>query len=510
MNAVHLYEGSATIPLAVPIPEETCRFYHWLDVAGRLTEGAQAQLRLSNCDEDATVGTDDGAPLYFSSTTRQERDLSTYEDGSALTTRLHDFPRDGEHAIHVRVLYPNGDSTDYQRTVVIEDVAPTISRAGSRENSVDPGAVSTLIGSFVDPGVHDAHQVSVDWGDGSAPSSINLPAGLREFTASHVYPRSGHFTATVTVTDLEGTSSASSTAAFFVSGVVLQDGELNIIGTDEDDHVAIRVGDHRIEVVARLGELPGDRSRFSTSEVEGIELWAFSGDDRLRTDGHGTVAISVHGGMGDDEIATGRGNDRIIDLRGDNVIRSGRGDDTVISGAGDDRVSTGPGDDHIEDLGGDNRINTGCGDDTVLTGDGDDRVSTGSGDDRIEDTGGDNRIDSGRGDDTIFSGDGDDRVCTGPGDDRVVDTGGDNQIDSGGGDEDDGEHRGRGRERDRRGRRGRADRERTDRGDDRVEDGSRETGGHCGRGDDGRSGGDGDGRVGLDPDEDEAEDAGRD
>ena len=415
----------------MPIPEETCRFYHWIESRGSLTEGDPVALALTNCDEFDLLG----EPLYFFSMSQEERNSANYADGSGLGIRLHEFSQHGPAAIHVRVLYPDGGFTDYQHNVEIEDVAPTITRIESQAGPVDPGAVSTLTGFFLDPGVHDVHQVSVDWGDGSALSSLELSAGSREFTASHVYAQSGVFTATVTVTDLETDKSGSATTEFFVSGVALQESKLRIIGTDEDDRIDLRVGNHGIEVLAYLGEMPRDRSRFSAAEVEGIEFLAFSGDDRLRSRGSGIVAMTVQGGMGDDDIATGRGDDRIADLHGDNVIRSGSGNDRVFSGLGDDRIDTGPGDNWIEDSGGDNRIQTGSGDDTVLSGDGDDRIHTGSGDDRVEDSGGDNRIQTGSGDDTVLSGDGDDRIHTGSGDDRVEDSGGDNRIQTGSGDD---------------------------------------------------------------------------
>src|SRR5439155_3293298 len=79
----------------------------------------------------------------------------------------------------------------------------------------------TLGGSFADPGINDTHQVSVDWGDGSAKATVSLAAGVLTFSGvTHQYsvesPASG-YTVTVTVTDKDGAQGTGSTA-IIVSG----------------------------------------------------------------------------------------------------------------------------------------------------------------------------------------------------------------------------------------------------------------------------------------------------
>ncbi len=50
------------------------------------------------------------------------------------------------------------------------------------------GQIATLNGIFSDPGTNDSHSVTIDWGDGSIPTTTNLPIGARNFTATHLYP----------------------------------------------------------------------------------------------------------------------------------------------------------------------------------------------------------------------------------------------------------------------------------------------------------------------------------
>jgi Matrixin/PKD domain/Right handed beta helix region/Periplasmic copper-binding protein (NosD) len=82
------------------------------------------------------------------------------------------------------------------------------------------GALTTLSGSFSDPGAQDRHQVTVNWGDGSAPSGLLLPAGATTFSGMlHTYANNptgqpaGAFTVTMTVTDPAEPSAAPSVAS---------------------------------------------------------------------------------------------------------------------------------------------------------------------------------------------------------------------------------------------------------------------------------------------------------
>src|SRR5690606_32735037 len=64
----------------------------------------------------------------------------------------------------------------------------------------------TVTGTFTDVGVEDTHTATVDWGDGSDPTTatITQEAGGGALTASHVYATAGTFTALVCVTDDDG------------------------------------------------------------------------------------------------------------------------------------------------------------------------------------------------------------------------------------------------------------------------------------------------------------------
>src|SRR5207302_1882874 len=74
--------------------------------------------------------------------------------------------------------------------------------------AINEGGSFSVSGSFTDPGTLDTQQVTVDWGDGSSKSTVNLAAGVLTFSAiSHQYldnpagQPTGSFTVAVAVTD---------------------------------------------------------------------------------------------------------------------------------------------------------------------------------------------------------------------------------------------------------------------------------------------------------------------
>src|SRR5207248_3277796 len=76
------------------------------------------------------------------------------------------------------------------------------------------GDSTTLTGSFADPGTQDAHTVDINWGDGSADTTLPLDAGTLNFSADHTYqqnPADGSaYTIQVTVSDADGASTSAS------------------------------------------------------------------------------------------------------------------------------------------------------------------------------------------------------------------------------------------------------------------------------------------------------------
>ncbi len=122
--------------------------------------------------------------------------------------------RDAPYTITVTV-EDNDNAASSPATVqlVVANVAPDI-----QTGSLIPSAslifendTATLSGTVVDPGTLDSHVVDIDWGDGSPITTINLAAGVLNFSsAPHRYLNnplpgvSGNYTIQVNVRDNDG------------------------------------------------------------------------------------------------------------------------------------------------------------------------------------------------------------------------------------------------------------------------------------------------------------------
>src|SRR6266566_4730623 len=99
--------------------------------------------------------------------------------------------------------------------VDVLNAAPSINSFALSSATVEAGKAVTATGTFADSGTVDTHTVTVDWGDLSPKTTLNLVAGVSSFTTSpHTYVNAGDFTVTATVTDNAG---ASATATSSVS-----------------------------------------------------------------------------------------------------------------------------------------------------------------------------------------------------------------------------------------------------------------------------------------------------
>jgi len=89
-----------------------------------------------------------------------------------------------------------------------------------------------------------------------------------------------------------------------------------------------------VELIVNNGNITGD-----------VVLGA--GDDRYS--GTGTVAGSVDGGSGEDELHGGSQSDRLQGGSGDDILGGGSGDDTLSGGEGEDLLTGGSGNDTFND-----------------------------------------------------------------------------------------------------------------------------------------------------------------
>ena len=132
------------------------------------------------------------------------------------------------------------------------------------------------------------------------------------------------------------------------------------------------------------------------------------------------IGVEINGGIGDDTLIGGSGND---------ILRGHFDDDSIVGNGGNDRLFGERGEDHLLGGDGDDFAKGSAGDDTVSGGAGNDRLWGNVGDDSVSGNDGNDTFYGGPDGDAMFGGDGNDtfrggdprdKVDGGAGDDRVV------------------------------------------------------------------------------------------
>jgi PKD repeat protein len=145
----------------------------------------------------------------------------------SLGTTSHTYDDNGSYTVTVTVTDKDGDSDSASFTATVANVAPSVTSAAFANESVGCGASNaTLDVSFADPGA-DAWSASINWGDGTPTQTVSGVS--RTFSVSHTYAASGPYTATVTISDDDGGSSAPATAHVNVNYLVVGGGLLQPI-----------------------------------------------------------------------------------------------------------------------------------------------------------------------------------------------------------------------------------------------------------------------------------------
>ena len=138
-------------------------------------------------------------------------DTFSVASAGSLGTRNHTYLDNGSYSVVVTVTDKDGGAGNASFTAAVANVAPAITDAsvGPSPAHVTEGGSVTLTGSFTDPGVLDSHVVSINWGDGST-QTVNLAAGVLQFSASHVFVDNALVAVAFTVTDKDGGSAGGS------------------------------------------------------------------------------------------------------------------------------------------------------------------------------------------------------------------------------------------------------------------------------------------------------------
>ncbi len=383
-------------------------------------------------DEDAADGTSVGIKAFAS-------DAVTYsliddaggrfaiDADSGLVTVADSALLDGNSAHTISVLGSDGSNADFD--IAVENVAPVLADLESSATFTNPSTNDEVVvsGSFVDV-LLDTHTVRINWGDNTPEETIAVDQLNDTFLGQHAYATGGIFDVTVTVIDDDGDEAASTTVAV-VAGVGVQNGVLQVVGSNASESIKVtRKNSSTLKV--RIKE------QGQTSQVYLVGIDGLASIHVLGSDGNELIAITtswslstfLDGGAGNDLIFGGSGIDFIHGGTGDDELIGRNGVDTIFGGAGDDWIWGNNEGDFLDGGSGNDHIFGCLGDDQIWGGDGNDVIHGDAGDDFLDGGNGDDLLWGGTGNDTIVGGSGDDIIFGGIGDDVLNGESGDDLL----------------------------------------------------------------------------------
>ena len=125
--------------------------------------------------------------------------------------------------------------------------------------------------NFTDPGIADAHSVTVNWGDGSAPTAFPIaPVGARSFERTHTFAAEGFFQVSVSIADGDGGSGADERFVT-VSGAGSADGDDTVALVDPTRGIWRLYNDAGVSVHEFYYGVPGDYPFMGDWDGDGIE-----------------------------------------------------------------------------------------------------------------------------------------------------------------------------------------------------------------------------------------------
>jgi hypothetical protein len=116
--------------------------------------------------------------------------------------------------------------TDNDNVLPVVSLMQTSDLAGNTGFEFSTGQTVKLKVDFSDPGLQDTHNITIDWGDGTAPAVFAIaPLGGRSFERTHSYAAEGFFQISTVIKDDVGSETKLNLAFVTVSGPAVGDGD---------------------------------------------------------------------------------------------------------------------------------------------------------------------------------------------------------------------------------------------------------------------------------------------
>jgi RHS repeat-associated protein len=306
--------------------------------AGAVEEGSTGSVSFSGPFDPSPVDTNAGFLYSYDF----DNDGAFEVSGSMLSTAVVPaaFLADGPaiRTVRGRIEDQDGGYSDYTVDIPVGNLAPAIdviSNSSPEIGDASEGQEVTVSATFSDAGLPDTHTATIEWGDGTiSPGSVLQAAGGGSVSGSHVYQNGGIYLIRVTVTDDDGDGSNATTTAY-VTGAGVQDGELQVIGTNGPDQVTVN-RDSQGQTFVHANFLPDGSKSFPISSLQRILLALGAGDDHATISSGIEIPAILDGGLGNDHLNGGSGPNILIGSDGDDTLIGGNGRDILIGGFGAD------------------------------------------------------------------------------------------------------------------------------------------------------------------------------
>jgi hypothetical protein len=224
--------------------------------------------------------------------------------------------------------------------VTVNNVDPVITSLGSDatfDEKAEEGDTVSISAAFTDIGVLDTHRATINWGEPGGvdePATIIQGSGSGTVIADHVYNAGGVYTLTLTLRDDDTGTDVSTTLAVVV-GAGVNDGVLQVVGSDDSNNVTVnKQGKGLYKVHADFFAERNHRT-FDAATIDYIQIWLCDGDDHVNIAGNVLVPASVYGGGGNDHLSGGGGRAILIGGLGSDRLVGGPEDDIMIGGTTD-------------------------------------------------------------------------------------------------------------------------------------------------------------------------------
>ncbi len=188
---------------------------------------------------NATVTTDEGTEVtntgafgdMDSATVTLTASVGTVTDNGDGTWSWTYTPSDGPDASQtVTITATDSDSayTEVTFALVVGNVVPTLTVSGAAAVVIDE-QYSLTLGALLDPGADTLASYTIDWGDGTAVATYDVPTdGLPQGNYTHMYEVLGTYTISVTLIDEDGTHPLAPLSVEVLLGVTI-DGPASIV-----------------------------------------------------------------------------------------------------------------------------------------------------------------------------------------------------------------------------------------------------------------------------------------